>query len=239
MPWLPPQQDTEELLDLGAGTAAERAASLADLRRINRWLGGAAASGKELVGLAARLAMAELTVLDLGTGSADLPAALQRCGRRAGVRVTAYGIDLKLEHLQVGQAELARAGPAVALACADAFRLPFAPESVDVVHSALFVHHFRPAAVRALLHEALRVARHAVLMNDLVRHRVPLLFLRWAAPVVARSPITRHDGIASILRAYTPAELMEIGRSVGGSRCRLRRHFPYRQCLVIEKDGSG
>src|SRR4051794_24047693 len=124
MPWLPPQQDIEELLDLGAGTAAERAASLADLRRINRWLGGAAASEQELLRLSARLGLGELTVLDLGTGSADLPAALQRRGRRAGLRVRAHGIALKIEHLQLARQELARAGERVALACADAFRLP-------------------------------------------------------------------------------------------------------------------
>src|SRR5207248_3304468 len=156
MPWLPPQQDIEEWLDLGAGTAAQRRASLADLRRINRWLGGSAASGTELVRLAARAGLEELTLLDLGTGSADVPAAL-------------------------------------------------------------------------------RVAGRAVLMNDLVRHRVPLLVLRAAMPVVARSPITRHDGIASLLRAYTPAELLEIARSVAGDRCAIRMHFPYRHCLVIEK----
>jgi SAM-dependent methyltransferase len=237
MPWIPAQQEIEEWLDLGAGTADQRHQSLEDLRRINRWLGGAAASGRELVRLAARTGLVELSVLDLGTGSADLPAAMQRRARQAGLRVKALAIDLKLEHLHIARRELETDGADVALACADALRLPFREAAVDVVHSALFLHHFRPSALQALLREALRVARRAVVMNDLVRHRLPLLFLRAAAPLVARSPITRHDGVASLLRAYTPAELLAIARSVAGDHCRVRTHFPYRQCLVIEKPG--
>src|SRR4051812_18995459 len=83
---VPAQRDTEELLDLGAGTARERAESLADLRRLNRWLGGIAATRREVAALARRRGLAELRLLDLGTGSADVPAALERAGPRMGVR---------------------------------------------------------------------------------------------------------------------------------------------------------
>src|SRR5207302_679554 len=84
----------------------------------------------------------------------------------------------------------ARTGAVVALACADACRLPLADGSIDVVHSALLLHHFRPPALAALLAEAWRVARHALVMNDLVRHAVPVAFLRRTGFLF--SPITRH-----------------------------------------------
>lgn len=238
MRWIPEQRDTEELLDLGAGTAAERAESLRDLRRLNRWLGGAAASVQEFAAYADRAGRAMLTVLDLGTGSADVPRAVQRWGERHGVRVRVIGIDLKVEHLAVARALTAGTAGEPFLACADAFRLPFADASVDVVHSALFMHHFRPPALRELLAEAGRVARGAVIMNDLVRHRVPLTFLRAAGPLVARSRITRHDGPASVLRAYTTGELGEIAASASIGTPVIRRYPPYRQCLVVERPGD-
>jgi len=233
----PPQRDIEELLDLGAGTPEQRAASLADLRRLNRWLGGIAASRRELAALARRRGLAEVRLLDLGTGSADVPAALERAGARMGLPVRAIAIDVKREHLEVARRHLRRVGGRVMLACADAFRLPLADASVDVVHSALFLHHFRPQELAALLSEAWRVARHALVMNDLIRHAVPLAFLRWGGPLVARSPITRHDGVASVLRAYTAEELAAIAAGAGLPHPRVRRHFPYRQCLVVERRG--
>jgi SAM-dependent methyltransferase len=237
MRWVPEQRDTEELLDLGAGTARERAQSLGDLRRVNRWLGGAAASVREFARYIARADLRSATVLDLGTGSADVPRAIQRWGERHHVRVRVLGVDLKLEHLAVARGLAGT--PTPYLVCADAFHLPFADGAVDVVHSALFLHHFRPPALRSLLAEAARVARGAVIMNDLVRHQVPLAFLRATGPVVARSPITRHDGIASILRAYTPEELAAIAGSVPLPTSVVRRHLPYRQCLVVVKSVGG
>src|SRR4051794_28928545 len=134
MCWTPEQQDQEELLDLGAGTPAERRASLRDLRRLNRWLGGTAASRRELDRLVADLRPAALTLLDIGTGSADVPRALQAWARRRGVRLQVVAIDCKLEHLRIAREE----GGELQFACADAFRLPFADAAFDVVHSALF-----------------------------------------------------------------------------------------------------
>lgn len=231
MAWVPVQRDQEELLDLGAGTVAERRESLRDLRRLNRCLGGIAASRRELAALLAGARGTTVTLLDLGTGSADVPAGLRAWARRRGIDLRALAIDLKLEHLY----EARRHGPGVALACADAFRLPFADGAVDVVHSSLFMHHFRPPVLAALLREAARVARRTVVMNDLVRHAVPLFFLQRLAPLLVRSPITRHDGVASVLRAYTPAELAGIAAAAGFERFRVRAQFPYRQCLVIER----
>src|SRR5690242_5470028 len=111
---VPAQCDIEERLDLGAGTAWERVESLADLRRLNRWLGGIAASRRELAALARRRGLSELRLLDLGTGSADVPAALERAGLQMGVPVRAIGVDLKCEHLAIARRHVERVGARVA-----------------------------------------------------------------------------------------------------------------------------
>src|SRR5438445_412586 len=108
MPWIPAQRDTEELLDLGAGTPEQRQASLRDLRRLNRWFGGVSTSWRELARLLHRLEGKELTLLDLGTGSADVPAALRRLAARHGVRLRAIGLDCKPEHLRAAREVLRR-----------------------------------------------------------------------------------------------------------------------------------
>src|SRR4051794_10778108 len=100
MAWVPAQRDREELLDLGAGTAAERRQSLRDLRRLNRCLGGIAASRRELAILLAGWRGTDVTLLDLGTGSADVPAGLRAWARQRGIDLRSLAIDLKLEHLR-------------------------------------------------------------------------------------------------------------------------------------------
>ena len=51
----------------------------------------------------------------------------------------------------------------------DAFDLPFPDSSVDIVSCCLFLHHLEPPQIMRYLAEAQRVARIAVVINDLER----------------------------------------------------------------------
>ena len=108
---------------------------------------------------------------------------------------------------QLLHARLSAPGRSVA---SDALRLPLADRSVDVVSSTLFLHHFDAAGVAALLRESARVARVAGAARDLTRPRGPLgvnvLLSRRRYP----RPVTRQDGRASVLQAWTIAELRAI-----------------------------
>ena len=65
----------DELLDGALDDPATLAGNLRDLRRMNRWLGGVALSdGARIEALAAH--RTDSTVLDVGTGGADIPLAL-------------------------------------------------------------------------------------------------------------------------------------------------------------------
>jgi tRNA-2-methylthio-N6-dimethylallyladenosine synthase len=75
--------DAVELLDGPLDDPATLAGNLRDLRRINRWLGGIRLSADAIDALAAH--RDSLTLLDVGTGGADIPMALLA---RAGQRVS-------------------------------------------------------------------------------------------------------------------------------------------------------
>ena len=50
------------------------------------------------------------------------------------------------------------------------------------------------------------------------------------------NPMTQHDGPLSVLRGWRPQELLALARSQGfGARARVRRFFPYRLVLVVER----
>lgn len=236
-----PQRDREELLDLGRGTLDEVRRSLHDIRRINTYLGGARVvcdATWQLLNEATTTRHRPLRVLDVGTGSADIPLRLQREARR-GLDLQIVALDLNARHLKIAREDLdaarairarsvaareivAKSGvakgvaaksvsaSAIQLVQADGFRLPFRDGAFDVVVSSLFLHHFRAPQIVALLREFDRVSTRGWAMNDLVRHHVPLIFFRLTRPIFARSHITRHDGEASLRRGYTVREMRDI-----------------------------
>lgn len=175
------------------------------------------------------------TVLDLGTGGADVPCALVRWARRADRPIRVFAVDRDWATLQVAR-RVAREYPEVVLVQADALALPVRDGAVDVTISGLTLHHLEPAAAPAYLAAMDRAARLGFVVNDLFRSRVGYALVWLATRLLARSRMSRHDGPLSVLRAYTPAELSELCRRAGLGGVRVRRYAPLvRQCAVRVK----
>jgi ubiquinone/menaquinone biosynthesis C-methylase UbiE len=227
----PPRVYIEELLDLGEGGDDDVARNLADLRRINRFLGGRRVVTGALAALYQEAKWRELSLLDVGTGSADIPGAVADWCRERGVATNIAALDLSERNLRITRSRLG-VSEGVQLVRGDSLSLPFADRSVDVVTASLFLHHFEDADVARLLVEFARVARRAVIVNDLIRNRVPYWFAKLTGPLLATSYLTRYDGPASVLRGFTVREMATLAERAGLRRFSLRRHFPYRLALV-------
>jgi SAM-dependent methyltransferase len=210
-----------EMLDEGVPDD-EALRSLADIRFVNRWLGNRG----HLVSIVRPYleASPQPRLLDVGCGSADIPAHLLRKLRRPMVAV---GVDIKLLHLAAGPREVRRV-------LADVRALPFPPRSFDVVLASLFLHHFDGPEVAAVLRGLFALTRRALVINDLRRARVPYVFARATFPLLLRSRVSRNDGLLSIRRAFTPHEL-EAAFAEAGIPVRVRRTFPYRLLAVAER----
>lgn len=240
MSFVPRQVNREELLDLNRGSLAEVRRSLHDIRRINTYLGGARVVCEATLGMLQKCGLGRATVLDIGTGCADIPLRLTKMAEARGISLCVIALDNNARHLRVARDDLSshQVGRAVSLLQADAFRLPLCDDAVDVVISSLFLHHFRGPQIVQLLREFDRVSRIGWAMNDLVRHLTPLVFFRLTRPIFARSYLTRHDGEASLRRGYTAHEMQRIvGQTQLPGMC-VRRHFPFRMSIVREKEGQ-
>jgi len=210
-----------ELLDEGVPTD-EALRSLGDLRFVNRWLGN-----REQLLRAVRPSLdasPEPSLLDVGCGSGDVPVWIASQVQRP---VSVVGVDLKVLHLQA-------APPALRGVVADVHALPFPDGRFDVVTASLFLHHFDGADVARVLRELYRVARGALVVNDLRRARVPYVFGRATFPLLFRSRVSVEDGLMSIRRGFTLGEL-RAAFADAGIPARVEATWPYRLLAVARK----
>ncbi|MCM3875273.1 MAG: methyltransferase domain-containing protein [Thermoanaerobaculia bacterium] len=218
--WVPERRPDPELLDADDVSSSEAEASLADIEWVHRWLGGRALFRRRLLPLLAALPARQsaISVLDLGCGSGHVGRDLLAAAAESGVRLRVLGLDRKTSHVR-----LVDRGTAVT---ADALRLPFRDRSVDVVLSTLFLHHFAPAEMVALLAESRRVAASAVVALDLTRHRLALAAIAVIGPLMFRSGLSIADGKTSVKQAYTSDEIAAIAAPVlPGSRVAMASRF--------------
>jgi len=203
----------DEWLDEDRGTPAEIDAALDSVTFVNQRFGGVRLHARLLdraLGGASREQRPH--ILEVASGRADvLQAALLRLGVPAGVTL----LDRSAVHLPDPRAWPAKF-PAPRVVTGDALDLPFPDASVDIVSCCLFLHHLEPPQVARYLAEAHRVARVAVVINDLERSAVHyrLALLNRA---IDRSRISRHDGPVSVRRAYTYQELARMLTNTGRS----------------------
>jgi ubiquinone/menaquinone biosynthesis C-methylase UbiE len=221
----------EELLDAGDGTDEDVAQSLADLRRINRFLGGRRVVLDAIASCLGGAPLSEVSVLDVGTGSADIPMAVAERCRKLGLTTFVAAVDISERNLRVARAQLG-VSREIQFVRADSMALPFAADSFDFVTASLFLHHFRDEDVVRLLADFARIAKRAVIVNDLVRNLVPYYFTKIAGPFLAASFLTRNDAPVSVLRGFTRQEIGALARRAGLRDLEVKRLFPYRLSMI-------
>ena len=207
------------------GPLADRATlegNLADLARINRSFGGAGLSIRAIRALVGKAwpgavgAPAQLRVLDVGTGAADIPLAIIRGrGWWGDIHVTA--VDSRPEVLDAALAinpGLA-SEPRIELEVADGGALPYPDGAFEIAHASLVLHHLEPDPAVAFLAELRRVARVGVVVNDLQRGRLEWLGAWVLLHAMTRNPFTLHDGPLSVRRAYTRREARALLADAG------------------------
>ena len=216
---------TPEILDSDNCPKGEVDTSLQDLCRINRWFGGIATTRKLIERVASVTGQKCFSLLEVAAGYGEVPRKAGEQLLRKGIRLEVTDLDRVPTHLQHSHRALV----------ADALALPFRDSSFDLVSCSLFAHHLEPAQLARYGEEACRVSRHAVLINDLVRHPLHLALVYAGFPLM-RSYISRQDGVASVRRAYEPEEMREILCSTDCcQKMEISRHYLFRMGVIVWK----
>lgn len=222
--FIPARRRGVELLDDPGADDALATRTLRDVALANRFFGGASAVLAALrpVIRAATGCARPVTLLDVGTGLGDIPERARRLAGRHGVELRTFGLERTL-------AVATAAAQRTDFVCVgDARALPFADRSVDIVTCSQVLHHFADPDAALILREMHRVARQLVIVADLRRSWLAAAGI-WIASFALRfHPVSRHDGVLSVLRGYRAPELARLVRTAVGAAPTVRDHRGFR-----------
>ncbi|MEM1167053.1 MAG: methyltransferase domain-containing protein [Planctomycetota bacterium] len=213
-----PRVITPELMDEPDVPRDELDRSLGFIRFVNRRLGGSAALVSRLAGWSARWPGGKrISLIDLGTGSADIPVAALRWAESAGhdLRITAVDahattLDLAREHVTAELGSAAIDDARITFVQADALTLAdrFGDRSFHYAHAGMFLHHLSDIRVMTALRVMERLVSAGLVWNDLVRAPISRFGVRL---LTARAPeMVKHDARVSVEAGFTSAEIRDI-----------------------------
>ncbi len=216
---------------------SEYAGSLADIRKVNRFLGDNRATLKFFSALVSGISLSaerHIRILDIATGSADIPVEIVKWARLRGIKVKVTAVDINPLAIREAAA-VTRAYPEITVAVADGFSLPFDDASFDIVLCVKSLHHFSAEETIRLLKEMERVAAFGYIIIDLRRSWVAWLLISILARIFSKNRLTRYDGPLSVLRSYTVAELDALAGLAGLADRRIVRQPFWLMALVGRK----
>ncbi|MFJ4045570.1 methyltransferase domain-containing protein [Microbacterium sp. NPDC089987] len=175
-----------------------------------------------------------IRVLDIGCGGGDISRTIARSLQRDGLTADVVGADI--DPRAVRWAAEADKHRLVDWRCASSGELAAAGELFDVVLSNHLLHHLSAARLADLLDDSARLTAPGgiAVHSDIARSRTAYRLFDAATLPLARNVLAgsfiREDGLISIRRSYTAAELA----AVAPEGWRVQRRMPARLLLVRE-----
>lgn len=233
MPFLSPlpRRRQPEWMDDDAVAETELRRSLRFIRWINNTLGYTRSIIAHLDRFAPRWGGNRIDIIDLATGSADIPRAILAWARRRNLEVHITAVDRHPVTARV--AAEGKADARLRILQADVFNLPFDDRSFDYAICAMFLHHLDEPQIVTVLQTMDRLARRGIVAADLLRHRRALA---WINLFTAFSPaMIRHDAVTSVRQALTRPEILRLREEASVGYATYHRHFGHRFVLAGEK----
>ncbi len=218
-------------MDRPQPVSAELVSDLRNLRALNRYFG----SYRLIRHFLRRwiLPNDHLRMLDLATGSGDIPRMAVEFARRRGAKLRIDAVDFQESTVQIAR-ELSGSFPEITFHCADIHHFG-AEQGYDLVLFSLALHHFDEAAAVALLRRCRALSRGKVLVADLRRGWIAKVGVDLLTATIFREAMTRNDARVSAARAFSFIELDQLAWDAGWENFGHRR-FPFaRQAIWLEQ----
>jgi 2-polyprenyl-3-methyl-5-hydroxy-6-metoxy-1,4-benzoquinol methylase len=220
-----------ELMDRPQPVTEELAVDLRNLRQLNRHFGSYA-----LIEYFLRRWIqpgTHLRVLDLATGSGDIPRLVIEFARKAGATVTVDAIDQQNSTLEIARS-LSADYPEIDFIQGDVLAFGENGAQYDIVLCSLALHHFEEDAAVRLLARCRELSSKFVLVSDLRRGLFAMIGVYLLTALVFRESMTRTDARLSAERAFSFREFRSLAERAGWRNFGHRKFRFARQAIWLE-----
>jgi len=220
---------TPELMDRPQPVSAELDTDLHNLRQLNRYFGS-----YRLIEHFLRRWLRPRTpmrVLDLATGSGDIPRLVVDYARRIGAAVSVDAVDQQRSTVEIAR-RLSANYPEIEFTEGDV--MTFEREPYDVVLCSLALHHFSEADAVTLLRRCRELSQRYVLVADLRRGWLATAGVYLLTSLFYREPMTQTDARLSAERAFSFAEFRSLAELAGWKNFGHAKFAFARQAIWIE-----
>jgi 2-polyprenyl-3-methyl-5-hydroxy-6-metoxy-1,4-benzoquinol methylase len=229
-----------EMMDRPQPVSTELERDLERLRQLNRWFGSYG-----LVSMFLRRWIKSATadsscgepgermrVVDLATGSGDIPRLLVDHARRIGAQIAIDAVDQQAATLEIAR-RLSADYPEISYHAANILEWD-CPQGYDMVLCSLVLHHFSDGDAVKLLRRCRALSKRFVLVSDLRRGFLLRSGVHMLTAVIFREPMTRFDARLSAQRAFSFAEMRELAIQAGWKNFGHKKFRFARQAVWLE-----
>jgi 2-polyprenyl-3-methyl-5-hydroxy-6-metoxy-1,4-benzoquinol methylase len=200
-----------EMMDRPQPVSPELERDLERLRQLNRWFGS-----HGLVSMFLRRWIksgAKIRVVDLATGSGDIPRLAVDHARKIGAQIEIDAVDRQPATLEIAR-RLSAGYPEISYHAANILEWDCA-QSYDIALCSLVLHHFSDDDAVKLLRRCRELSNRFVLVSDLRRGSLLRVGVYTLTALIFREPMTRFDARLSAQRAFSFGEMRELAIRAG------------------------
>jgi hypothetical protein len=224
-----------EMMDRDQPPPAELERDLERIRQLNRWFG----SYRLILSFVRRWIKpgARLQIVDLATGSGDIPRLIVDYSRSIGAVVEIDAVDHQPATLEVAR-KLSVGYPEISYTVANILKwCPSRPH--DIALCTLSLHHFSDEDAVKVLRCCSASATKFVLVSDLLRGLFLKPSVNFLTAVIFREPMTRHDARLSAVRAFSFSEMRDLALRAGWENFGHKKFRFSRQAIWLEAEPAG
>ena len=219
-----------EMMDRPQPVSPELERDLERIRQVNRWFGS-----HRLVSTFARrwiMPGAQMRVVDLATGSGDIPRLLVDHARRIGAQIEIDAVDRQAATLDIARG-LSAGYPEISYHAANILEWD-RPQGYDIALCSLVLHHFSDDDAVRLLRRCRALSRRFALVSDLRRGFLLRAGVYMLTALIFREPMTRFDARLSAKRAFSFVEMRQLAIQAGWRNFGHKRFRFARQTVWLE-----
>lgn len=216
-------------MDRPQPVSAELKVDLRNLRQLNRYFGS-----YRLIEHFLRRWMSpgnQMRILDLATGSGDIPRLVVDQARRVGAAVRVDAVEQQPATVEIARS-LSAEYPEIEFIEGNV--LTFESQPYDIVLCSLALHHFSEADAVALLERCRALSKRYLLVSDLRRGALATVGVFLLTALIFREEMTRVDARLSAERAFSFNEFRSLAVRAGWKNFGHARFAFARQAIWLE-----